>query len=154
MNADYTIRKARKADAGYIIRFNIAMAKETEGRELKHAEIEPGVHGLFIKSGYGFYLVAEAGERVIGSLMVTYEWSDWRNGLIWWIQSVYVVPEYRRKGVYRTMYRYVKELAADNPEVCGFRLYVEKENFAAQRTYASLGMKETDYKLFEEIPVD
>lgn len=82
--------------------------------------------------------------------MITKEWSDWRNGLFWWIQSVYVKPEYRRQGIYRRMYRFVKDLAENHPEVCGCRLYVEKENTVAQSTYSALGMTETHYKLFEE----
>ncbi len=124
---------------------------ETEGKTLKHDEIEPGVLGLFKKPEYGFYIVAEADGKVMGSLMITFEWSDWRNGVIWWIQSVYVIPEYRRNGVYRAMYKNIKNMAGENPDVCGFRLYVEKANIAAQKTYAALGMKETQYKMFEDV---
>lgn len=145
------IRKAIPDDASKIADFNIAMAKETEGKQLRREEIEPGVKSLFSKPEYGFYIVAVSDGEVIASLMVTFEWSDWRNGLIWWIQSVYVVKEFRRRGVYRKMYRAVKEMAEERPDVCGFRLYVEKENRVAQKTYASLGMSETHYRIYEEI---
>ncbi len=145
------IRRATISDAHDIIDFNIAMALETEGKVLKRTEIESGVHGLFNHSEYGFYMVAEFEGQIIGSLMITYEWSDWRNGVFWWIQSVYVRPEFRRKGVYRSMYLVIKELASSESAVCGFRLYVERDNAIAQRTYTKLGMSETHYKLFEEI---
>ena len=145
-----TIRKGARPDASTIAEFNIAMAMETEGLKLDRNKIESGVRGMMNNPNFGFYLVAEHEGRTVGSLMITYEWSDWRNGLFWWIQSVYVIPEYRRRGVYRAMYRKVKELASGDPGVCGFRLYVEKENDTAQNTYRTLGMKETDYKMFEE----
>ncbi|MCC5913286.1 MAG: GNAT family N-acetyltransferase [Balneolaceae bacterium] len=151
MDKPIKVRKAIPDDASKIADFNIAMAMETEGKRLKREEIEPGVKSLFSKPEYGFYIVAESGEEVIATLMITFEWSDWRNGLIWWIQSVYVVKEFRRKGVYRKMYRAIKEMAEEKPDVCGFRLYVEKENRVAQKTYTSLGMSETYYKIFEEI---
>jgi ribosomal protein S18 acetylase RimI-like enzyme len=128
------------------------MALETERKELAKQKIESGVRGLINNPQYGFYLVAEEPRenRVVGSLMITYEWSDWRNGLFWWIQSVYVIPEFRRRGVYRAMYHKVKELASGDPGVCGFRLYVEKENHTARQTYRDLGMSETNYRMFEE----
>ena len=151
MNPTFQVRKATPKDAESIIQFNIAMAMETENKKLKREEIEPGVHGLFEKSEYGFYMVAESEGKVVGSLMITYEWSDWRNGLFWWIQSVYVIPEFRRKGVYKTMYLSIKSMAKKRDDVCGFRLYVEKENSNAQKTYAALGMDETHYKMFEEM---
>ena len=99
----------------------------------------------------GFYVVAERAGEVVGSLMVTNEWSDWRNGLFWWIQSVYIVPAARRQGVYRALYDFVREMARADPGICGFRLYVEKDNTAAQRTYSSLGMAPTDYLVYEEL---
>ncbi|PWN06737.1 GNAT family N-acetyltransferase [Rhodohalobacter mucosus] len=145
-----TIRKGTRADASTIAEFNIAMALETEGKKLDRRKIESGVRGLMNNPNYGFYLVAVYKEQVVGSLMITFEWSDWRNGLFWWIQSVYVIPEYRRRGVYRAMYDKVKKLASGDPSVCGFRLYVEKENLTAQKTYRDLGMDETAYRMFEE----
>lgn len=144
-------RIAEKTDAPAIIEFNKAMALETEAKTLDPELITAGVHSLFEKPELGFYLVAGAGGEVVGSLMITKEWSDWRNGLFWWIQSVYVVPEFRRKGVYRSMYQYVQEMAKSDDEICGFRLYVEKENSVAQKTYRNLGMEETRYKLFEQM---
>lgn len=147
----FTIRKAVETDADTIIRFNTSMAMETENKVLDPDKIGPGVHGLLEKPQYGFYMMAEHNGSVIGSLMITYEWSDWRNGLFWWIQSVYVVPEFRRKGVYRSMYEAIKEMASSEPDVCGFRLYVEKENTIALRTYHDLGMNETHYRMYEEI---
>lgn len=152
MSQSFTIRKARPEDAEEIARFNIAMAMETEGKTLKPEEIEPGVKGLFDKPEYGFYLVAETENGdVAGSLMITFEWSDWRKGVIWWIQSVYVLPEHRRKGIYRAMYSHVKAMASKKTDVCGIRLYVEKENRIAQQTYSDLGMAETHYRIFEEM---
>jgi ribosomal protein S18 acetylase RimI-like enzyme len=151
VKSSLTIRRAVEADADAIIRFNMAMALETEQKVLPENKIRPGVTALFRKPEYGFYLVAVSGDRVVGCLMVTCEWSDWRNGLFWWIQSVYVIPEFRRSGVYRSMYTTLRELAAGTPDHCGFRLYVEKENVTAQETYTALGMNETRYALFEEI---
>src|SRR6056297_3851137 len=151
MSQSITIRKATEADANAIIEFNMDMALETENKVLKRNEIEPGVRNLFKNPEYGFYLVAEDRGRILASLMVTYEWSDWRNGLFWWIQSVYVTPEFRRKSVYKTMYLTIKAMAKERDDVCGFRLYVEKENSNAQKTYAALGMDEAHYKMFEEM---
>lgn len=151
MDEPVTVRKASAGDANSLVEFNIAMAMETEQKTLNRSRIEPGVKAVFDHPEYGFYLVAESGDRIVGSLMVTSEWSDWRNSLFWWIQSVYVIPEFRRKGVYRTMYRAIKVMADEQEGVCGFRLYVEKENIRAQKTYATLGMEETHYKMFEEM---
>jgi ribosomal protein S18 acetylase RimI-like enzyme len=151
MTLKVKIRKAISADAATIADFNIAMAWETEGKKLSPTKIGSGVRALFGKPEYGFYIVAEVDGQVAGCLMLTYEWSDWRNGLFWWIQSVYVKPEFRRQGVYRDMFSYVKELAGKNPAVCGCRLYVEHDNIIAQETYKRLGMEATHYRMFEEI---
>ena len=148
---DLTIRRAQSHDIAAIIEFNQAMALETEGRRLPDETIGAGVEGLFYAPQYGFYLIACERQTAVGSLLVTFEWSDWRNGVIWWIQSVYVKPEWRRRGVYRRLYEHVKTLAAAQGSVRGFRLYVEKENVTAQQTYQSLGMRESDYLLYEEI---
>lgn len=144
------IRLATPADAAVLIEFNGAMALETEGKNLLPDVIGAGVRGLLDNPVAGFYVLAET-ERVIAALLITKEWSDWRNGSFWWIQSVYVRPEARRQGVYRRLYRHVQEMAAKDARVCGFRLYVERENSAAQATYAALGMKETRYLVFEEL---
>lgn len=151
MSQSITVRKATKADTSDIAQFNIQMAWETEKKELHEEIILAGVQSLFQKQEYGFYLVAETGDNIVASLMITKEWSDWRNGLFWWIQSVYVKPKYRRQGIYRTMYHAVLKLAKNHPEVCGCRLYVEKENTIAQQTYKTLGMNETDYRMFEDL---
>ena len=127
------------------------MARETEGKELPYEVIEPGVTGLIHHPEYGFYLVAETQGQIIGSLLVTYEWSDWRNGLLWWIQSVYIPLHWRRCGVYSKLYETTKTLAEKAGNVRGFRLYVEKNNLTAQRAYSALGMKENHYLLFEEM---
>jgi ribosomal protein S18 acetylase RimI-like enzyme len=145
------VRRAQPGDADAIAAFNSAMALETEGRALLPERIGAGVRRLLSDSSLGFYAVAEHEGRVVGCLMVTNEWSDWRNGLFWWIQSVYVVSEWRRRGVYRRLYEFVRELAAADPAICGFRLYVEKDNEGAQRTYEALGMATTDYLLYEEL---
>jgi ribosomal protein S18 acetylase RimI-like enzyme len=151
MNDELTIRPAIAGDADALAAFNIAMARETEGKRLRPDVVGAGVRRMLAEPGLGFYLVAEAGGKVVGSLMVTTEWSDWRNGRFWWIQSVYVVTEWRRRGVFRALYAHVKALAAAAPDVCGFRLYVEHENADAQATYRQLGMEMTDYRLMEEL---
>jgi ribosomal protein S18 acetylase RimI-like enzyme len=145
------IRLATADDAQALIDFNSAMALETEGKKLLPEVIGAGVRSLLGNPASGFYVVAEANGRVVASLMITKEWSDWRNGNLWWIQSVYVRPESRRKGVYKRLYRHVQELAARDPAVCGFRLYVERENHHAKATYRAAGMTETGYVVFEEL---
>jgi ribosomal protein S18 acetylase RimI-like enzyme len=127
------------------------MARETEGIELIPEVISAGVKAMIENPQMGFYLVVELDNGIQASLMVTTEWSDWRNGMFWWIQSVYVRPAYRRQGLYRELYERVKEMAEQEPAVCGYRLYVERDNVNAQKTYQSLGMSETDYKLCEEL---
>lgn len=145
------IRKAKASDANKIAEFNINMANETEGIRLKPEVILAGAKRLIEDDTLGYYLVAESDKEIIGSLMVTTEWSDWRNGQFWWIQSVYVLPQWRRMGLYRALYEKVKLLAEDNKNVCGYRLYVERENMIAQSTYDSVGMHETHYKMYEEL---
>ncbi len=144
-----TIRYATLDDAPTIAAFNTAMACETEGKELDPATIQAGVAALFTRPELGFYLVAEQDGKPAACLMITTEWSDWRNGLFWWIQSVYVIPQARRRGIFTQLYRHVETLAQNNPEVCGFRLYVEQDNHVAQSVYRSLGMSQTHYRFFE-----
>ena len=119
--------------------------------ELIPEVITAGVKHMIENPQLGFYLVVELDNGIQASLSVTYEWSDWRNGIFWWIQSVYVRPDYRRQGLYRELYTRVKELAEQEPLVCGYRLYVERENINAQKTYEAQGMHETEYKLYEEL---
>lgn len=145
------IRLAVASDADAMVRFNQAMAKETEGKELHAPTLRAGVEAVFTDSSKGFYVVAAEGDEIVAGLMVTSEWSDWRNGWFWWIQSVYVVPGQRGKGVYGELYGFVKRLAADRGDICGFRLYVEKENERAQKVYEKLGMEETYYLMYEQM---
>ena len=148
---EINVRTTTAEDATIISQFNQQMAMETENKVLPPEIISRGVARLMDKPEYGFYLIAESDSRPVGTCMVTTEWSDWRDGLFWWIQSVYVQADFRRKGVYRQMYQTIQSLAAKEPDVCGYRLYVEKENTAAQKTYESLGMSATDYLLYETI---
>jgi len=145
------IRRATARDARALIAFNSALALETEGKVLLPHVIGAGVRGLLRRPGSGFYTVAERDGEVIAALMVTKEWSDWRNGDFWWIQSVYVRPEHRRRGVYTRLYKHLRALAAKERAVCGFRLYVEKGNRRAQSTYRAAGMERTHYLVFEEL---
>lgn len=142
-------RDASIGDIDKLVEFNIAMARETEHKTLDAKILRPGVRAIFDEPRRGFYLVAESDNEVIGCLMITYEWSDWRNGDWWWLQSVYVEPAHRRGGVFRALYTQVEEKARRTAGVIGIRLYVERENTTAQRTYTSLGMSETAYRLFE-----
>lgn len=144
------VRAATIADLDTIVGFNQAMARETEDKRLALDVLSAGVRNLLENPGHGFYLVAEIGAEVAGCLMITPEWTDWRNGRFWWVQSVYVKAEFRRRGVYRALYAHVKALAAREGDVRGFRLYVEIENDTAQETYRKLGMHEARYRMFEE----
>jgi ribosomal protein S18 acetylase RimI-like enzyme len=143
------IRRAIPEDAKTIAAFNAAMALETEGKELDLALVEAGVRGLFADRGRGFYLILEKDDAPAAQLMVTYEWSDWRNGVFWWIQSVYVKPQFRRQGLYRALYDHLKAEAEKAEDVCGIRLYVEHENLGAKKTYEALGMKAAHYAMYE-----
>ena len=143
------IRRATPSDFAFIVESNIAMAQETEGLSLDEARVRAGVGAVLANDSLGFYLVAEIDGNPAGQLMVTYEWSDWRNGLWWWIQSVYVRPEYRRRGVYTALHRHVAEAAQAAGGVCGIRLYVEQDNTTAQQVYESLDMYRTRYQMYE-----
>ena len=151
MSEEIRIRPAAASDAKALVDFAAAMALETEGKVLLRDVIGTGVQHLLAHPGMGFYAMAECEGEVAGSLMVTTEWSDWRNGNFWWVQSVYVRPEFRRRGVYRQLYQYLQKRAAEDPMVCGFRLYVERDNTRAQATYRAAGMEQTHYILFEEL---
>jgi len=151
MSEAVRIRPATTGDAKALVAFAAAMALETERKVLLRDVISAGVHHLLAHPGMGFYVMAECESEVAGSLMVTTEWSDWRNGNFWWVQSVYVRPEFRRRGVYRQLYEYLQKQAAEDPKVCGFRLYVERDNARAQATYRAAGMEQTHYILFEEL---
>lgn len=144
------IRIATAADAESLVAFNQAMAMETEGKSLPTDVLSRGVAAVFEDAGKGFYVVAEDDGTIAGGLMVTFEWSDWRNGWFWWIQSVYVLPGYRGKGIYALLYDHVKRLAAEARNVCGFRLYVEHDNERAMRVYERVGMAASHYVMYEE----
>lgn len=154
MTHPITIREARPGDLESIVDFNLAMALETEAKQLPRDTVKSGVAGCLEVPARGFYLVAECGGHVVGSLMVTREWSDWRNGDFWWIQSVYVIPEFRKTGVFRSLYSEARQRALASDQVCGCRLYVEKHNESAQTVYRKLGFSETDYRFYEEEFVD
>lgn len=144
------IRIAIETDADSLVEFNQAMALETEGKLLEAATLASGVSAVFGDEKKGFYVVAEADDRIVGGLMVTYEWSDWRNAWFWWIQSVYIRPEVRGQRIYARLYDFVKAKAAENGNVCGFRLYVENDNSRAQRVYERVGMESSHYLMYEE----
>lgn len=145
------IRIAKAEDTDSLVKFNQAMALETEGKRLAPETLSNGVKAIFQDKNKGFYVVAEGGGAIIGGLLVTFEWSDWRNAWFWWIQSVYILPESRGQGIYRKLYEFVLKKANDKGDVCGFRLYVEKENTKAQKVYEKLGMEKSHYLMFEEM---
>lgn len=142
------IRRAVRSDAAAIVKFQQAMAMETEGLALDALTLEKGVAAVFDDKTKGEYFVAEDEGMVVASLMITYEWSDWRNGFVWWFQSVYVTPEYRRSGIFRKMYAFVREEGLKE-NICGLRLYVESQNHRAQKTYEAMGMNGSHYKTYE-----
>ncbi|MBF8248314.1 MAG: N-acetyltransferase [Bacteroidetes bacterium] len=144
-----TIRPASESDAAVIAEFNSLIAKETEDKSLPPERVTKGVEAILDDPSKGLYFVAEEDAQVVGQLMITYEWSDWRNGNFWWIQSVYVMKDYRGKGVFKSLYNHVMNLAKGRKDVCGIRLYVDKHNERARKTYEKLDMKKTDYELYE-----
>ena len=156
------IRPGRLADAAVIVEFNRLMAKETENKDLDRAILAAGVAAMLTDANKGRYFIAEADphpqplaqeERgeIVGQLGITLEWSDWRNGNFWWIQSVYVAPGARRHGVFRSLYQHVLVEARKEPNVIGVRLYVEHDNAGAQATYRKMGMVMTGYQVMEEV---
>jgi GNAT superfamily N-acetyltransferase len=148
------IRRATAADETVLVAFNAALAWETEHKRLRPDVLTRGVRAVFADPARGFYTVAE-NERgeVVGQMMVTFEWSDWRNGWFWWVQSVYVREDARRGGVFRALYREIERQAAADPGVIGLRLYVEEDNTHARETYKALGMTATTYGMMEEYPL-
>lgn len=143
------IRKAKIEDLDIIVKFNYNLAEETEDKELDLEILTRGVRAILNDSTKGQYYVYVIDNKVVGQIMHTYEWSDWRNGMLLWVQSVYVDVEYRRKGVYKELYNYVKNICDQDDGIAGIRLYVEKENFNAKATYKSLGMQECNYHMYE-----
>ncbi len=147
--ASQAVREARLDDLDWLAEGALAMALETEHRRLDPDTARAGIAAGLADPGKARYFVAEHEGARAGTLMLTEEWSDWRDGAWWWIQSVYVVPAHRRQGVFATLYRHVEALARDAPGVVGLRLYVESGNAAAQRTYTTLGMHDAGYRLYE-----
>ena len=146
---DLTITRGKASDIDAIVRFQADMAMESEGTMLDMDRLTLGVSSAINDEQKGIYLVARANDTPIGSLMLTREWSDWNNQWYWWIQSVYVMPEYRKKGVYKAMYATLKDMAKENG-VSQVRLYADRTNLSAQQVYQRLGMTESHYLMFEE----
>jgi GNAT superfamily N-acetyltransferase len=143
------VRRATSGDLNTLVEFNAAMALETEGKTLDLARLRDGVVAVLEQNALGFYLVAELSGQVVGQLLVTTEWSDWRNGIFWWIQSVYVEAGHRRLGVYSTLHAHVQAEARSQNNVCGLRLYVDRDNRVARQVYDNLGMQDTHYDMLE-----
>ncbi|MBN9118136.1 MAG: GNAT family N-acetyltransferase [Planctomycetes bacterium] len=148
-----TVRRATPADEPVLVAFNTAIAWETEHKKLDPAVLAAGVRAVLADPSRGFYTVAERDGEVVGQMMVTFEWSDWRNGWFWWVQSVYVREDARRGGVFRALYRATADRAAADPTVIGLRLYFETDNARARETYRSLGMVDTTYGMMEVYPL-
>jgi GNAT superfamily N-acetyltransferase len=151
---DIIIRPARQEDVDSIVAFSAAMALETEGRRLDQARLRDGTVSLLASPERGFFMVAELPRSehtpLIGQLMITFEWSDWRNAVFWWVQSVYVAPAWRRQGVYRTMHDHIVAKAKADPHVCGIRLYVEQDNRTAKTVYQRVGLAPSAYAVYEQ----
>lgn len=143
------IREADSTDVDVIADFNSRLAWETEQRQLPSATVQSGVAALLSDPAKGTYFLAEIDGSVVGQLLITYEWSDWRNGNFWWIQSVYVAADFRQQGIFRALFAHVQHQAKTQHGVCGLRLYVEHNNHSAQSSYERLGMTRTHYQLFE-----
>ena len=144
-----SIRVAQLADAAVLAEHNVLLAKETEDLTLDPATTAKGVEAVLNDPSKGVYYVAEVDGAVVGQLLLTYEWSDWRNGSFWWIQSVYVKQEFRGRGLFRTLFEHLRELAGRRQDVRALRLYVHSENERARRSYERLGMKRSHYEVFD-----
>jgi GNAT superfamily N-acetyltransferase len=147
------IRQAEANDASVVCTFNRLLALESESKDLDSAFLELGVRAVLADPNKGRYFLAQFGSEIVGQLGITFEWSDWRNGWFWWIQSVYVEPQARRQGVFRALFQHVEETARTDPSVIGIRLYVERENHAAHDTYKNMGMDWTTYQVMEKYPL-
>ena len=148
--AEIVIREALPGDWEIIVEYNCRLATESEGKQLDREHIVPGVQALLADPGKGRYLLAEIGGLVVGQMMHTHEWSDWRNGDIWWLQSVYVHPDHRRMGVFKRLFGHLREAALADPGVVGLRLYVEEKNTPAHAVYAALGFEPGGYFVLEQ----
>jgi GNAT superfamily N-acetyltransferase len=151
MKTEFKIRVGKESDIDALVEFNQSMALETEGITLDPETLKKGVSSVFEDERKGFYVVAESEEgKIVGGLLIVYEWSDWRNAWFWWITSVYILPEGRGQGIYTRLYAFVKQRARKEKNVYGFRLYVEIENIQAQKVYEKVGMFASNYLLFGE----
>ncbi len=149
MSSEINIREAQKDDLTILVQNNQALAEETEALQLDVDLLREGIAQALNREEC-HYFVAEIAKKIVGQTMITYEWSDWRNGIIWWIQSVYVHPDYRKQGIFRTLFKHIENLAKTHPHVKALRLYVMHNNTAGQGTYQSLGMKDSGYIVFEK----
>lgn len=145
------IRDATQADLDFIVAANTALAVESEDQPLDPTLLRPGVQAVLDDPALGRYYLAEVDGQVVGQLMTTFEWSDWRNGVFLWIQSVYVLPAHRGAGVFRTLYQHLAGLATKDDRICGIRLYVDRDNARAQQVYARLGMHLSNYQVMETV---
>jgi len=145
------IRAATVADLAFIAECNAALARETEGHELEPAVLLAGIRAVLGDPSLGRYFLAEVDSLPVGQLMTTYEWSDWRNGLFLWIQSVYVLPGHRGTGVFRSLFQHLEDFARTDPGICGIRLYVDRSNARAQEVYARLGLHRSNYSVMESV---
>lgn len=148
-----TVRRAAPADLPTIVAFNLRLAEESEGKTLDQPLLTAGVGAALADPAKGPYFLAEDDGQAVGTMQITTEWSDWRNGWFWWIQGVYVRADARRRGVFRALYQHVYETAKHDPTVIGLRLYVEHENTRAQETYLGLGLSWTSYRVMERYPL-
>jgi GNAT superfamily N-acetyltransferase len=145
----FAIRSATPADHAVVTQFNLLLALETERLVLDQSVVSEGVRAILGDAAKGLYFVAETNAQVVGQVMITYEWSDWRNGNIWWLQSVYVRQDQRARGAFRQLFQFVKGQAEQTPGVCGIRLYMHSGNQRARQVYANLGFEFTEYEVFE-----
>lgn len=145
------IRRAKLEEAEQVANYQVLMAEESEGMVLDYQTVLKGARAVFEDPKKGFYLAAETEGRMVGCLLITLEWSDWRAKTLYWIQSLYVESDYRRKGIFRSMYRFLKEEIAERGDVAGIRLYVDLGNVSAQKAYEALGMNGEHYRLYEDV---
>ena len=143
------IRQANISDSASIVEFQLAMAMETEQLQLHEPTVTEGVAAVFADQSKGIYYVAETDGKVVGSLLTTFEWSDWRNGTVLWVQSVYVRPEFRKKSIFSRLYKHIQEKVVSNSDLRGIRLYADKTNTSAHGVYEHLGMTAEHYQMFE-----
>ena len=145
------IRLATPADEEIVVEFNCRLADESENKQLDRPTVQLGVRAILGNSRHGRYFLASVGDQIVGQMMHTFEWSDWRNGEIWWLQSVYVRADFRRQGVFRSLIQHLQAEATASPNVVGLRLYVEEHNTSAQATYEQLGLKLAGYVVMESL---